>query len=205
MMDHQANLKQYLEAMKEVIDRLDLEAIERVVAVLWRCCLEGRAIYTMGNGGHCNTAAHMINDLAKHTVSSDDKNAIVADDHLHFKTMCLNDSVSLMTGVGNDMGFDYIFREQVVNWVETGDVVIGISGSGNSRNILLAFEEANRRGATTICLSGFDGGKARQIADISLIVPCRKMVQVEDVHMIMNHMIADELKRLVQGRQEIMG
>ena len=86
----------------------------------------------MGNGGHSNTAAHMINDLAKHTVSSDNKKAVVAE-QFRFRTMCLNDSVSFVTGIGNDMGFDYIFSEQVANWVEPGDVVIGISGSGNSR------------------------------------------------------------------------
>jgi D-sedoheptulose 7-phosphate isomerase len=83
--------------------------------------------------------------------------------------------------------------------------VIGISGSGNSRNVLLAFEEAKKRGATTICYSGFQGGKARAIADVNIIVPCQKMVQVEDIHLIINHMVADELKRLVQNRQELKG
>ncbi len=203
-MDHEANLKAYASGIQEIAGKLPWEAITRTVEALWRCSREGKKIMTMGNGGHSNTAAHMINDLAKHTVSSDDKTKVVAEG-LRFRTMCLNDSVSFVTGIGNDMGYDHIFSEQVANWVEPGDVLIGISGSGNSRNILLAFEEAKKRGATTICYSGFEGGKARAVADINIIVPCHKMVQVEDFHLMINHMVADELKRLVQQRQELAG
>lgn len=203
-MDHTANLKAYAHGLQEVLNNLPYDAISQTVDALWKNVQAGGSIFTMGNGGHCNTASHMINDLAKHTVSSDDKKAVVSQD-LRFRTACLNDSMSFVTGIGNDMGFDYIFSEQVINWVKPGDVVIGISGSGNSKNILLAFEEAKKIGATTICYSGFQGGKARAIADINIIVPCNKMVQVEDVHLMINHMIADELKRLVQNRSELHG
>jgi len=203
-MNHEANLKAYASAIQDISGKLPWEAITQTVAALWRCCREGKKIMTMGNGGHSNTASHMINDLAKHTVTSDDKTKVVAND-LRFRTMCLNDSASFVTGIGNDMGYEHVFSEQVANWVEPGDVLIGISGSGNSKNILLAFEEAKRRGATTVCYSGFEGGKARAIADINIVVPCHKMVQVEDFHLIINHMIADELKRLVQQRQQLQG
>jgi D-sedoheptulose 7-phosphate isomerase len=203
-MDHTTNLKAYAQGLQEVLDELPWDEIVKTVGVLWQCCQRGGRIFTMGNGGHCNTAAHMINDLAKHTVSSDDKQAVVAQ-QFRFRTLCLNDSASFVTGIANDMGFDQIFSEQVANWAEPGDVVLGISGSGNSRNILKAFEEARKRGATTICFSGFEGGKARDLADLCIVVPCHKMVQVEDVHLIISHMIADELKRLVQGRQELAG
>ena len=203
-MDHRANLQVYTGELQKVLENLPWDAISQTVDVLWQCCQRGGRIFTMGNGGHCNTAAHMINDLAKHTISSDDKTAVVAD-NLRFRTMCLNDSASFVTGIANDMGFDYIFSEQVANWVKSGDVVIGISGSGNSKNILLAFEEAKKIGATTVCYSGFQGGKARAIADINIIVPCQKMVQVEDVHLMINHMVADELKRLVQNREVLVG
>jgi D-sedoheptulose 7-phosphate isomerase len=203
-MDHTKNLKIYAQDLQEVLGTLPWEEIVRTVEVLWQCCLRGGRIFTMGNGGHCNTAAHMINDLAKHTVSSDNKQAVVAQ-QFRFRTLCLNDSASFVTGIANDMGFDQIFSEQVANWAEPGDVVLGISGSGNSKNILKAFEEARKRGATTICFSGFEGGKARGLADLCIVVPCHKMVQVEDVHLIISHMIADELKRLVQGREELAG
>jgi D-sedoheptulose 7-phosphate isomerase len=203
-MDHAANLKIYAQGLQEVLGTLPWDEIVRTVEVLWQCCQRGGRIFTMGNGGHCNTAAHMINDLAKHTVSSDNKQAVVAQ-QFRFRTLCLNDSASFVTGIANDMGFDQIFSEQVANWAEPGDVVLGISGSGNSKNILKAFEEARKRGAITICFSGFEGGKARDVADLCIVVPCHKMVQVEDVHLIISHMIADELKRLVQGRQELAG
>ncbi len=203
-MNHQENLKAYASGIQQVLGNLPWQAIEQAIQALWQCCQQGGRIFTMGNGGHANTAAHMINDLAKHTVSSDDKKSVVAE-RRRFRTLCLNDSVSFLTGIGNDMGYDHVFEEQVANWVEPGDVVIGISGSGNSRNVLLAFEEAKRRRATTICFSGFEGGKARRVADISIVVPCHKMVQVEDLHLMINHMIADELKRLVQDRQELAG
>ena len=169
-MDHRANLQKYAQDIKEVLDTLPWGEIEKAVKVLWKCCQDKRCIFTMGNGGHCNTAAHMINDLAKHTVSSDDKTQVVSSD-IRFRSMCLNDSASFVTGLGNDMGFDHVFDEQVANWVEAGDVVIGISGSGNSKNILNAFNVAKERGATTICFSGFKGGKAVDVADINLIVP----------------------------------
>jgi D-sedoheptulose 7-phosphate isomerase len=203
-MDHVANLKTYAKGLQDVLNDLPYDAISKTVDVLWKNVQEEKCIYTMGNGGHCNTASHMINDLAKHTVSSDDKTAVVSQ-KLRFRTACLNDSMSFVTGIGNDMGFDHIFSEQVINWVKPGDVVIGISGSGNSKNILNAFEAAKKIGATTICYSGFKGGKARDVADINIIIPCNKMVQVEDVHLMVNHMIADELKRLVQNRTELVG
>ena len=198
------NLENYSKMFKEVCDRLPYEDIARMVDILWKACREGKAVYTMGNGGHCNTAAHMINDIAKHTTSSDDKKAVISE-NLRFKTMCLNDSMSLVTGIANDMGYDHIYAEQLKNWAAPGDVVIGVSGSGNSENILKAFRVARAKGATSICLAGFKGGKALAEADLCIVVPCDKMVMVEDFHLMINHMVADELKRLVQNREEITG
>ncbi|MDO8686144.1 MAG: SIS domain-containing protein [Clostridiales bacterium] len=199
-----ANLIEYVVNFKLICDQLPVDDIARMVDILWNAVNEGKAIYTMGNGGHCNTASHMINDLAKHTSSSDDKKAVVAD-NLKFRTMCLNDSMSFVTGLGNDMGFDSIFSEQIANWVQPGDVVIGISGSGNSENILKAFRVAKSKGATSICLAGFKGGKSKDEADLCIVVPCNKMVMVEDFHLMISHMVADELKKFVQKREVVLG
>lgn len=198
------NLKVYSSNLKEICNELPYEDIAKMVDILWKACLEGKTIFTMGNGGHCNTASHMINDIAKHTTSSDDKTKVVSE-KLRFKTMCINDSMSFVTGLGNDMGFDFIFSEQIENWAQPGDVVIGISGSGNSGNILRAYKSAKAKGATTICLAGFKGGKAREEADLCIVVPCNKMVMVEDFHLMISHMVADELKKLVQEREEVLG
>ena len=202
--DYSEGLTAYTEQYKRVCDALPYDAISRMVDILWEACLKGKAIYTMGNGGHCNTASHMINDLAKHTVSSDDKARVVAEKR-RFRTMCLNDSMSFVTGISNDMGYEHVFAEQLANWVEPGDVVIGISGSGNSANVLAAFAVAREKGARSIALAGFKGGKAALVADLCVTVPCDKMVMVEDFHMMISHMVADELKKLVQDRTELNG
>jgi D-sedoheptulose 7-phosphate isomerase len=202
--DYSVGLKAYVTLYRAVSENLPWDKISRMVELLWDACRTGKRIFTMGNGGHCNTASHMINDIAKHTVSSDDKTQVVADGN-RFKTMCLNDSMSFVTGLANDMGFENIFAEQLANWAEPGDVVIGISGSGNSANVLNAFKMAKKRGASTIALAGFKGGKSATEADLCIVVPCDKMVMVEDFHMMISHMVADELKKLVQNRTDLKG
>ncbi|MFA5393739.1 MAG: SIS domain-containing protein [Candidatus Ratteibacteria bacterium] len=197
------NLREYACRYTELCQELPYDDITCMVKILWDAAKNGKTIFTMGNGGHCNTASHMVNDLAKHTVSSDDKKKVVAG--TRFKTLCLNDSMSFVTGIANDMGFDNIFAEQLENMVQRGDVVIGISGSGNSENVIRAFAVAKQKGATTICLAGFAGGKARTAATLCVVVPCDKMVMVEDFHMMIAHMVADELKKLVQKRKELTG
>ena len=196
-------ISDYMNSLSTTLKQLDMEQLAKVVEVILKAQQNGKKILTMGNGGHGNTAAHMINDFAKHTTSSDTKDAVVTEKR--FRTMCLNDSVSFVTGIGNDMGYDHIFSEQVKNWCEIGDVVIGISGSGNSENVLKAFEVAKTYGATTICFSGKGGGKSKSVADICIVVPSSKMVQIEDVHMAISHALADELKKLIQNRSEITG
>ena len=198
-----AGLDQYMDGLCATLKQLDTAQLARIVAVLLKAQEDGKSIFTMGNGGHANTAAHMINDIAKHSISSDKKDDVVTAKR--FRTMCLNDSVSLLTGVANDMGYDHVFSEQLKNWCQEGDVVIGVSGSGNSQNVLKAFEVARQRGATTICFSGKGGGKARELADICVVVPSDKMVQIEDVHLAINHAVADELKKALQGRTTLIG
>ena len=193
----------YMNDLGSTLQKLDTRPIARMVEVIFKACEEGKKVFTMGNGGHANTAAHMINDIAKHTISSDEKDTVVSEKR--FRTLCLNDSVSLLTAIANDMGYDHVFSEQLANWCEEGDVVIGISGSGNSRNILKAFEVAKSRGATSICLTGKGGGKAKEVADICILVPGDKMVQIEDVHLAITHAVSDELKKIVQGRAELEG
>ena len=106
-----AGLNEYMDGLATTLKQLDTAQLAQIVAVLLKAQENGKSVFTMGNGGHANTAAHMINDIAKHTVSSDEKNSVVTAKR--FRTMCLNDSVSLMTGVANDMGYDHIFSEQL--------------------------------------------------------------------------------------------
>ena len=199
----EAGLNQYFLRLSETFAKIDTRQMAQMVEVIYKAYVDGKQIFTMGNGGHANTAAHMINDIAKHTTSSDDKDEVVSEKR--FRTMCLNDSVSFLTGLANDLGFDCVFSEQLKNWCNAGDVVIGVSGSGNSKNILLGFEVARERGAISICLSGKGGGKSKDVADICIVVESDKMVQIEDVHLAINHAVADELKKLIQNRTELTG
>ena len=135
MPDSLNEMKTYFEQIADVCGRMPFGEMNRALEILKEAYVNGGTVYTMGNGGHANTAAHMINDLAKHTTSSDDKTAVVAEEQKRFRTICLNDSVSFITGIANDMGYDQIFAEQLINLVEPGDVVIGVSGTGVKRFI----------------------------------------------------------------------
>ncbi len=198
-----AGLDEYVKELCATLKQLDTAQLAQIVAVLLQAQENGKSIFTMGNGGHGSTAAHMVNDFAKHSITSDKKDTVVST--RRFRTLCLNDAVSLLTALANDMGYEHVFSEQLNNWCQEGDVVIGISGSGNSPNVLKAFEVAKQRGATSICFSGKGGGKARELADICVVVPSDKMVQSEDVHLAITHALSDELKKALQGRTTLTG
>ena len=141
----------------------------------------GKNVYVMGNGGSASTASHMASDLNK---------GANREDAPRFKAVALTDNVPLMMAWANDSSYDDVFVEQLRNHLEEGDVVIGFSGSGNSTNVLKAVEYANRAGAVTIGITGFDGGKLARIAKISYIVPSDCMQQVEDAHLVIEHMLS---------------
>lgn len=198
-MDVQEDINNYISDLTVVALSLPKDLIGQVIETLYQAYQDGKTIYTMGNGGHGSTAAHFINDLSKHTVVSDQKDRVVVTGR-RLKAMCLNDSISTLTGWANDMGYERVFSEPLAGWVEKGDVVIGFSGSGNSPNILEAFAIAKERGATTICLSGFDGGLAIDRADICLVVPSQNMLIIEDLHLVICHLVTAILRSRIQSR-----
>jgi len=170
-----------LEAMKKDFPR----KAEEIVAVLTKARDSGRRIYVMGNGGSASTASHMASDLSKGASRKDAS---------RFKAMALTDNIPVMLAWANDSSYEDIFVEQLRNHLEKGDVVIGISGSGNSENVLRAIEYANKSGAETIGLSGFDGGKLAKLAKTGYIVPNHCMQQVEDLHLIIEHLLSMVLR-----------
>jgi D-sedoheptulose 7-phosphate isomerase len=139
-------------------------------------------IFIMGNGGSASTATHFANDLGKGASRSG---------KLPFRVISLTDNVAWLTALANDEGYEHVFVRQLENHVRKGDLVIGISASGNSRNVLRALQFAKSRGALTIGLVGFDGGKMHKMVDESLLVraPVGAYGPVEDVHMILEHAI----------------
>jgi D-sedoheptulose 7-phosphate isomerase len=174
----------YLSEVSKTLDTMkkDLPGKTRdIVSVLTTARDSGKRVYTCGNGGSASTASHMASDLNKGANRQDSP---------RFKAIALTDSIPAMSAWANDSSYEDIFVEQLKNHLEKGDVVIAISGSGNSPNILMAVHYANDIGATTIGLSGFDGGKLSKIAKISYVVPNNCMQQVEDIHLLIEHMLS---------------
>src|ERR1700751_3281409 len=164
------------------IDRIPLERIERVGEILFSAYQHNKQGFVVGNGGSAATASHMACDLGKNTISPNRQ---------RFRVVSLSDNVPLVSALGNDLGYDHIFSEQLKNLIQPGDVLISITGSGNSPNILRAMAYARERAATNIALLGFDGGAALKLADEYVLVPVHDYGVVEDLHMVLNHILTE--------------
>ncbi len=140
----------------------------------------GTKIYIFGNGGSAATASHFANDFNKGISEYTEKK---------FNFVCLNDNIPTFTAIANDIGYDSIFEFQLKGRLKKNDVIVAISGSGNSKNVLLAVNYAKSIGAKIIGVTGYDGGKLKQISDISLHVPVNSMQITEDIHMIFDHLM----------------
>ena len=175
--DYLSEVARTLETMKKDLP----EKTKEIVSTLLNARDSGKRVYICGNGGSASTASHMASDLNK---------GANRDDSPRFKAMSLTDNIPAMLAWANDASYEDIFVEQLKNHLEKGDVVIGISGSGNSSNVLKAIHYGNDQGAVTIGLSGFDGGKLSKVAKISYVVPNNCMQQVEDLHLLIEHMLS---------------
>jgi D-sedoheptulose 7-phosphate isomerase len=174
----------YLDEVAKTLEHMEKDLpfkAEEIVSALVKARDSGKRIYICGNGGSASTASHMASDLNK---GSNRKDAP------RFKAVALTDNIPAMLAWANDSSYDDIFVEQLKNHLEKGDVVIGIGGSGNSPNVLKALHYANDEGALTIGLTGFDGGKMTQLAKIFYVVPNQTMQQIEDIHLLIEHMLS---------------
>ena len=182
--------KSYLEYLKEIFDKVDLLEIKLFIEILLEARESGVTIFFMGNGGSAATASHFANDLAFGT----------NDYEKPFKVMSITDNVPVLTALGNDYGYDEIFVRQLRVHGSKGDIIVGISASGNSQNLISAFEYATTVGIKSIALTAFDGGKMRKIADQGVHIPTGKgeYGPAEDLHMILDHLVANYLMRLIK-------
>ncbi len=170
----------YLDGLREVFDRFDMDAFKRIVHSLLEAYHHERFIFTMGNGGSAATASHFAADINK---------GCCLDLEKKFKMICVNDNMSTLLALANDVSYDSIFVEPLKNFFRPGDLVIGISGSGNSKNVLDAVAYAREHGGQTIGLTGFSGGKLASLVDIAFIARVDDMQKVEDLHVIIIHMV----------------
>ncbi|HVM60098.1 MAG TPA: SIS domain-containing protein [Verrucomicrobiae bacterium] len=180
--------RDYLTGLKEVLDRLPLKPLDEIIRVIEQARDEGRQVFVIGNGGSAATASHMMNDLCKGTLGHKGDAPWP-----RLRVIALTDNVSLMTAWANDTDFNHIFSEPLKNLAQRGDVLVAISASGNSPNIIAAVEAAKQIGVTVLGLAGFTGGKLAKMADVSLVVPSDGYGPVEDVHMILDHVITSYL------------
>jgi D-sedoheptulose 7-phosphate isomerase len=180
------NGKRYVAELKETLDHLPWEAIQEVISILHRARLNDRQVFILGNGGSAATASHFACDLGKGTI---------LPDRPRFRVTALTDNMPLFSAYANDYGYEHVFAEQLAGLVRAGDVVIAISGSGNSANVLKAIKLARSAQAVTIGLTGFDGGKLKDLVDICIHVPRHCMEQVEDIHLMLEHLICTALRQ----------
>ena len=175
----------YVQEIQSTLDRLPWDAIQQVIGVIQQARLNNRQVITMGNGGSAATASHFACDLGKGSL---------LPGRPRFRVIALTDNMPLFSALANDLGYDKVFEEELASLLQPQDVVIGISGCGNSANVLHAMRLAREVGATTIGMIGFDGGKLKELVDVPILVPNECMEQVEDVHLMLEHVICTQLR-----------
>lgn len=180
-------VRDYIVDLQKTLDLLSLDDIREVIQVLHHGRLERRQIFVVGNGGSASTASHMVCDLAKNTRC----------EHLpHFRIREFTDNSAIFSAYANDDGYENVFALQLANFIESNDIVFAISASGNSENVLRAVALANETGATTIGMTGFSGGRLKKMVSHSIHVPSDNIEQVEDVHLMLGHLITTNLRNL---------
>jgi D-sedoheptulose 7-phosphate isomerase len=185
-------MDEYCARLAQALNQIPRECVVALGETLFRAYRDGKQVFILGNGGSSSTASHMAADLAKNTIAPNMK---------RFRIFSLNDNAAIMTALANDLGYDNVFLEQLTNLVQAGDVLIAVSASGNSANVLKAMRYARSRSAEVVGLLGFDGGAAAALSDIPVIVPSEHYGVVEDAHLILNHILVDYFReRLAQER-----
>jgi D-sedoheptulose 7-phosphate isomerase len=178
-------IKSYLNGINRMVDKISVTQVKGIIDILLRAYEDERFIFIMGNGGSAATASHFACDLSKGTICRSDK---------RFKVIALTDNVPLLTAWANDTDYEHVFAEQLSHFIGPGDVVLGISGSGNSPNIINAVRLAAAKSAITIGLTGFKGGLLKDVVDHCLIVPSDNMQHIEDLHMILTHLVSSSIR-----------
>ncbi|MCX7748466.1 MAG: SIS domain-containing protein [Clostridia bacterium] len=191
-----SNIERYILEVRSAMEGLDTLTIQRVIEVIYNAYLNDQQVFIMGNGGSASTASHFACDLGKGTIVEGKK---------RFRVMSLNDNMALITAFSNDYGYEHVFSEQLKNLVQRNDVIIAISATGNSMNVLRAVEYAKDRQAYVIAFLGFNGGKLKKMANEYIHVENYNYGQVEDIHMLLSHMISQCLKEYIEKDSGNMG
>ncbi len=188
----ETHLREYLGRLISTLEGMPIDRVEELSEALYRAYKDGKQVFVLGNGGSASTASHMAADLGKNTIGPNMR---------RFRIISLNDNISLMTALSNDLGYENMFAEQLQNLIHPGDVLIVISGSGKSPNVLRAMEYARSQSAQVIALLGFDGGPAQELADLTVLVDSSDYGVVEDAHLIINHILVEYFRQRLASEQ----
>jgi len=187
-------IQDYISTLQLTMDQLPRQLIADVIDLLQQARMKGSQVFILGNGGSASTASHFACDLAKNTRQ---------DGLPHFRVIGLTDNMAMFSALANDEGYENVFSEQLAGLVRPGDIVIAISASGNSINVIKAGEAAHRHEATVIGFTGFDGGRLGQLANINIHVNSSIIEHVEDIHLVLEHLIVKTIKEQVQSSLNI--
>lgn len=192
MIDFKKDIENYYRLEIETIEKIDKDELNKVLNELVDCFDRGGTIYAFGNGGSAATASHMVCDFNKGICSELEK---------RFNFVCLNDNTPIMMAIANDTSFDDIFKYQLEKKLSKDDVIIAISGSGNSKNIMKAAVYAKEIGCKVIAMTGYDGGRLDQLSDLHLHAPVNDIQVAEDIHMSFDHMMMQILWKYLMSRE----
>ncbi len=190
----QKEINEYFDQISTLVHKIPAKNIEELVKIIFDAYRNGRRIFIFGNGGGSATSSHFVCDLAKGTATPGKP---------RLKAISLSDNVPLITAWANDTDYTNTFGEQLKNLAEKGDVVIGLSGSGMSPNVINAFRVAGRIGAIPVLFSGYSGGDAVNEALLSIIVPSEDMQQIEDIHLMLCHIVFRMVRSRIKGDYEV--
>ncbi len=181
-------IEDYLQSLKSEISRLDKGSIQQAAGLLFSAYLSNRQVFIIGNGGSASTASHFACDLSKGTI---------VEGKCRIRVTCLNDNTAILTAISNDFGYEHVFSEQLKNLAGNGDVLVAISASGNSANIINGIRLAQDKGVKVIGFTGFDGGMLKQLSDLCVHVGSYNYGQVEDIHLFLCHVISQNLRQKI--------
>lgn len=183
-------LDRYISEVAQAVTALERDSIWQVTQALFDAWKRSSQVFILGNGGSSSTAAHMANDLNKLTITPGKR---------RFKAIALTINVPLMTAWSNDASYEDVFAEQLINFIQPQDVVVAISASGNSPNVLKAVRVARCHGATTIGLTGSNGGQLKDLVDLVVLTPTMHICQQEDCHLVIEHAISVTLRAMIEA------
>jgi D-sedoheptulose 7-phosphate isomerase len=182
-------IQNYISVLQHTMDQLPHQPIAAAIDVLQQARRKGSQVFILGNGGSASTASHFACDLSKNTRQ---------EGLPHFRAIALTDNMALFSAYANDEGYENVFSEQLASLIKPEDIVIAISASGNSKNVIKAVEAAHEYQATVIGFTGFDGGCLKQLANINIHVNSNIIEHVEDIHLMLEHLIVKMIKDQIQ-------